>query len=99
MLAQLRALRLDAGMVQQYRIDPIRKHRADFCWPAQMLILECDGGTWSGGRHSRGSGIEADAEKQSLAAIRGYRTLRATTTQVRSGVAAQWVALALGIDA
>ena len=96
MLQQLRALGLDDGMVRQHRLDPIRKHRADFAWPAELLLLEVDGGTWSGGRHARGTGIESDAEKQSLAAIHGYRTLRATTTQVRSGVAAQWVAMARG---
>ncbi len=91
----LRALGLDRGMVQQYRPDEKRKHRADFAWPEHRLLLEVDGGTWNGGKHGRGSGIEKDNEKQALAVINGFRTLRASTSQVRSGVAAQWVEAAI----
>lgn len=99
MFAQLKALRLDAGMVRQYRPDALRMHRADFAWPHARLLLEVQGSTWSGGAHGRGSGIERDYEKWAIAAINGYRTICASASQVRSGVAAQWVALALGRDA
>lgn len=99
MLAQLRALRLDDGMVQQYRPDALRVYRADFAWPHARLLLEVNGGTWNGGKHGRGSGIERDYEKWAIAAIDGFRTICASASQVRSGVAAQWVALALGLDA
>ena len=99
MLQHLKALGLDGGMVRQYQIDPIRKFAWDFCWPAERLALEVDGGTWmTKGAHSSGKGIERDALKQAIAAIHGYRTLRATTDQVRSGVAAQWVELARGVN-
>ena len=99
MLQQLRALGLDDGMVRQHRIDAVHHGYVwDFVWPGvDKLTLEVNGGTWlkkSG--HSTGKGLDRDAKKQAVAVIHGYRTLIATTTQVRSGVAAQWVMLARG---
>ena len=44
-----------------------------------------EGGTFSGGRHSRGRGFEADAEKYAEAAILGWRVLRVTTAMVNDG--------------
>ena len=63
------------------------------------LLIEVDGGGYIRGRHSRGSGIEADAEKQSAAAILGYRVLRVTPKQVEDGRALAWVKQALGMEA
>ena len=98
MLQQLRALGLDDGMVRQHRIDPIRRFAWDFVWPGEdRLALEVNGGNWlKKGAHSTGTGLDRDAEKMAIAAIHGYRTLIATTTQVRIGIAAQWVAMARG---
>jgi very-short-patch-repair endonuclease len=62
--------------VAEFRFHPDRKWRADFCWEAQRLILECDGGIYTGGRHARGAGMEADFEKANEAACLGYRILR-----------------------
>lgn len=61
-----------------------RKHRADYCWPAHMVILEVDGGVWSGGRHTRGAGWLNDTEKMWLAAQLGYRWVRCTPQQLRN---------------
>jgi very-short-patch-repair endonuclease len=72
-----------------------RKYAFDFAWPDQKLACEVDGGVWTGGRHSRGSGIETDAEKYSLAAARGWRILRVVGKQVESGAALRWVEMAL----
>jgi very-short-patch-repair endonuclease len=94
-LQQLRALRLDAGMRREYRFDPERLWRADFAWPAHHLLLEIEGGTYVQGRHSRGTGMAEDCEKYAAAVLAGWRVLRATTDQVRSGIAAEWVATAL----
>jgi len=40
-----------------------------------MLAVEVDGGTWTGGRHTRGAGFEADCEKLNAAVIAGFRVL------------------------
>lgn len=60
-----------------------RKWRFDFCWPDLMLVLEVEGGVWSGGRHTRGSGFVKDMEKYNAAAALGYVVLRTTPTDLR----------------
>ncbi len=71
----------------EYRFHPVRRWRFDLAWPAQWLYVEVDGGTWIGGRHSRGKGYEADCEKLNTAAVLGWRGLRFTTGMVKSGAA------------
>lgn len=75
-------------------IAPGRKHRADFK-VSRDLLVEVDGGSWSGGRHTRGKGFADDCEKASLAAIAGYRVIHCTTEQVDSEACAEWVQEAL----
>ncbi len=55
-----------------------RKWRMDFAWIEQKVYVEIDGGAWTYGRHSRGLGIEQDAEKENFAASLGWRRLRFT---------------------
>jgi hypothetical protein len=74
-----------------------RMWRFDFAWPAHMLAVEVDGGTWAGGRHTRGAGFERDCEKVNEAVLRGWRVLRFTTKQVDSGEALAWIERALGV--
>ena len=61
------------------------------------LGVEIDGGGWTGGRHSRGAGIERDCEKASHIAMAGYRLMRVTPGQVKRGEALQWILVALGL--
>jgi hypothetical protein len=63
---------------------------------ANGVLVEIDGGAFVAGRHVRGTGVEADAEKQSAAAILGYRVIRATPRQVEDGRALAWIEAALG---
>lgn len=64
-----------------------RKWRFDFAWPAVKVAVECEGGTHSGGRHTRGPGFEKDAEKYNAALLAGWRVLRFTQRQITSGEA------------
>lgn len=80
---------------REFRFAPPRKWRADFCWPDRMLIVECEGGTWVQGRHSRGQGFAKDTLKYNAAALLGYRVLRFTTEQVRDGLALDMIERAL----
>lgn len=68
-----------------------RLFRADFLWEDARLVLEVDGGTWVGGRHTRGAGYARDCEKLALATINGYTVLKATASHVRDGTAIGWV--------
>jgi very-short-patch-repair endonuclease len=92
---------------REYRFHPRRRWRADFAivgspelpLPAyiSLLLVEIDGGAFIGGRHSRGQGVANDAEKQSAAAILGYRVIRATPAQVADGSCLSWIQQALGL--
>lgn len=72
-----------------------RQWRFDFAFPAIKLAIEIEGGTWSGGRHSRGSGYDKDCEKYSEAAILGWRVIRVTTGMVNSGQAINYTIRAI----
>ena len=50
-----------------------------------MIAAEIEGGTWSGGRHTRGSGYEKDCEKYNEAVRLGWSVLRFTAKMVRDG--------------
>ena len=89
---------------REFRFAPPRRWRADFLiWKVGamatiiQLLVEIDGGGYVSGRHSRGRGMELDCEKQSAAAILGYRVIRLTPTQVENGVGLSWIRQALGL--
>lgn len=91
---QIHAARLPAP-VEQYRFHPSRKYRADFCWIQQRLIVEVQGGVWSGGRHTRGRGYIEDCERMVLAQLIGWRVLYVCATHIKSGKALAWIEEAL----
>jgi very-short-patch-repair endonuclease len=80
---------------KEFKFHPTRRWRFDFLLEGN-IALEVEGATWSGGRHTRGSGFEKDAEKYAHALILGYKVLRVTGTQVMKGIAIEWVLQALG---
>lgn len=63
---------------REFRFHPVRRWRFDYAWALAHLAVEIEGGTWQGGRHSRGAGYEQDAEKQNTALALGWRLLRYT---------------------
>lgn len=72
-----------------------RAWRLDFAWPALMVAVECEGGTFSGGRHTRGAGFAADAEKYAHATLAGWAVLRVTGEQIEDGRALEWLEKAI----
>lgn len=98
--AQHVALAKLAPPVREYVFCPGRRWRFDFAWPDQRLAVELEGGHWAHGRHTRGAGFAADCEKYSTAAALGWRVIRATGDQVRTGQALKWAEQALkAVDA
>lgn len=91
---QIRACRLPEPR-REFKFHPLRKFRFDFAWPEKMLAVEVQGGHWSGGRHTRGAGFNADCEKGALALIAGYRVLHITSTHIKNGLAIRWLEAAL----
>lgn len=86
---QLRAAGLSAE--RQYRFHPVRKWRFDFAFVDAKVAIEVDGGTFSGGRHTRATGYDEDCRKRAEAMLLGWRVLNATGEQVKSGEALRWV--------
>lgn len=81
--------------VTEYRFHPERRWRFDLAWPDLLVAVEVDGGVWTGGRHVRGAGVEADCEKVSHAAALGWRVLRLTPRMIDQGSALSLVLAAL----
>ena len=69
----------------EFRFHEARKFRFDFAHPMTKIAFEIEGGTWSGGRHTRGAGYQKDCEKYNLAALCGWTVFRFTTTMINSG--------------
>ena len=78
---------------REVRFHPVRRWRFDFL--LGRVAVEVDGGTWAGGRHTRGAGFEKDAEKLNEAALLGFVVLRFTGAMVRDGRALEAISRAL----
>ena len=94
-LEDLFAMQLDSagltGYVREYQAIPGRRFRFDFAWRKERLLVEINGGTYSKGAHSTGTGINRDYEKGNLAVLNGWRVLSFDTKMVKSGAALEVV--------
>ena len=69
----------------EWKFHPTRKWRLDWAWINSRVALECDGGAWSGGRHTRGSGFIKDQEKRNAALLLGWRVFHCVPADIKSG--------------
>jgi very-short-patch-repair endonuclease len=76
---------------REFRFCPYRRWRADFAFPAERVLVECEGGHWTNGRHVRGKGYERDMEKYNAAQELGFSVLRYSGGMIRSGEARQQI--------
>lgn len=81
--------------VTEFKFHPVRKWRFDFAWPERLFAVEVDGAIYSGGRHTRGMGVEKDCEKFAEAMIAGWKVMRVSTNQVKDGRAVGWIQRAM----
>ena len=81
--------------VRELRFAPPRRWRFDVAWPERLLAVEVDGGSWVGGRHTRGAGYEAGCRKTNAAVLLGWRVLRVTPGMIASGEAVAVIGAAL----
>lgn len=73
---------------------PTRKWRFDLAWilsNAPPLAVECHGGIYIHGGHTRGAHFESDCEKMNEAVVLGWRVLAVTRKQIESGQAITWI--------
>jgi len=66
----------------EYMFHATRKWRADYAWPERKLLVELEGGVFSGGRHTRPMGFIGDCDKYNAAELDGWTLLRYTIEHV-----------------
>lgn len=69
----------------EYKFWKDRNWKFDYAFPEFKVAVEFEGGSWTGGRHTTGTGFQKDAEKYNHAASEGWLVLRATTTVIMTG--------------
>jgi len=91
---QLKALKIE--FEREFKFHQKRKWKADFHLVGKRILVEVEGGIWSGGRHTRGKGYIGDMEKYNSATMLGYQVIRFSTEQVKSGLAVQQIEKMVG---
>lgn len=81
---------------KEYRFHPGRKWRYDFAWPSKKVAVEIEGGVWTKGRHTRGSGFLGDMAKYNEAARLGWRVFRFQPKDLKTGVAQTFMLTVFG---
>jgi hypothetical protein len=82
--------------VAEYRFDHARRWRFDWAWlNGSQIALEIEGGVFMQGRHTRGLGVVKDMEKYNRATLLGWKVLRCTPRDVKSGAVADLLCEAL----
>ncbi|ENV44194.1 DUF559 domain-containing protein [Acinetobacter schindleri] len=91
---ELKTLKIE--FEQEFKFHPDRKWKADFHLVDKKILVEVEGGIWSGGRHTRGKGYIGDMEKYNAATMMGFQVIRFSTDQVKSGHAIQQIEKMVG---
>ena len=74
----------EIDLFSEYRFAPPRRFRFDFAHIQSKTAIECQGAVWSGGRHSRGSGLVKEYEKMNLAASLGWKIFYLSTETINN---------------
>jgi very-short-patch-repair endonuclease len=73
---------------REFRFHPVRRWRADLYFeaPGMKVAIEIEGGAFSNGRHTRGTGFIKDMEKYNNMTLAGIRLLRFTPQQIQNNM-------------
>ena len=69
----------------------LKDWRFDFADVERKIAIECDGGTWARGRHTRGAGFAGDARKRNAATSMGWRVYNFTSDMIYSDEAIRFI--------
>ena len=65
-------------VVKEYKFTSERKWRIDYAIPSHKVAVEVEGGAFTNGRHTRGTGFIADMEKYNELTCQGWALIRTT---------------------
>ena len=91
LLLALHLTELGVTFERQYAYVPGRRFRADFGLVADRLLIEVQGGIFTGQAHGSIRGVLADIERGNLATLHGWRRLCFTPQQVETGEAKAFI--------
>ena len=85
------------GLKARLLASGLQDWRADFALLDPMLLIEIEGGGWTGGRHTSGAGFANDLRKYDAAARLGYAVYRCDPAMVKTGKALETIQIIIGL--
>lgn len=82
----------------EYVFAPPRKWRADFAWKKERILVEIEGGIYTGGYHVSIKGYTGDCEKYNYASMLGWVVLRFTPPMLYDGTAMRMIGIAFHLQ-
>jgi very-short-patch-repair endonuclease len=76
---------------REWRFHPTRRWRLDFAYPDKKIGIEVQGGIYTRGAHSRGTGLERDYEKYNQAQVLGWDVYQFSRKMIESGEAIETI--------
>jgi very-short-patch-repair endonuclease len=70
------------ALVPEHKVCDGRRFRFDFADPVSRVAIEVEGGVWTAGRHTRGTGYGKDCEKYNEAGFGGWQVFRFTADMI-----------------
>lgn len=81
-----RLLELGIPIIREYKFLEDRRFKFDAALPLFRIAIEWEGGIFSRGRHTRGTGYASDCKKYNLAVMHGWKLLRYTELSTKTEV-------------